>query len=227
MPDWRGIVRDRITPLRVGEKRHEDIVAELADHLEDSCEDLVRQGKSESEAVQFALSTVADWDELRLGLQCAEQEEDIMNYRVKALWLPGVCTSVLSMVLLRWFQRMSPAPPVIWVWHGTFLVLYWRWLLCLPLVGAFGAYWSRRTGGKLVERVLAASLHILVLICVMALGFCIGLVLDFHVSFSLRLVGFAVYVLAWGIAPCFLLLLGALPFLRGDAAESRRAAASH
>ena len=150
-----------------------------------------------------------------------------MNYRVKALWLPGVCTSVLSMVLLRWFQRMSPAPPVIWVWHGTFLVLYWRWLLCLPLVGAFGAYWSRRAGGKLVERVLAASLHILVLICVMALGFCIGLVLDFHVSFSLRLVGFAVYVLAWGIAPCFLLLLGALPFLRGDAAESRRAAASH
>jgi len=227
MPDWRGIVRDRLTPLRVGEKRHQDIVAELADHLEDSCEDLVRQGKSECEAVQFALSTVAGWDEVRLGIQCAEQEEDIMNYRVKVLWLPGACTSVLSMVLLRWFQGVSHAPPVIWVWHGTFLVIYWQWLLCLPLVGAFGAYWSRRTGGKLVERVLAASLHILVLTCIMALGFCIGLVLDFRVPLTLRLVGFAVYVLGWGITPCFLLLLGALPFLKQDGRESRPAAVAH
>jgi hypothetical protein len=61
----------------------------------------------------------------------------------------------------------------------------------------------------------------------MTLGFCIGLVLDSGVSFSLRLVGFAVYLLGWGIAPFFLLLLGALPFLRGDAKESRQAAASH
>jgi hypothetical protein len=225
VPDWRGIVRHRLTPLRVGEKRQEDIVADLAGHLEDLCEDLVRQGKSESEAVQFALSTVADWDELRV--RCAAQEEDVMNYRVRALWLPGACTSALSMLLLRWFQGMSPAPPVIWVWHGTFLVIYWRWLLCLPLIGAFGAYWSRRAGGQLLERVVAASLHILGLTCLMALTFCIALVIDFRVSLSLRLVGFAVYVLGWGITPCFLLLLGALPFLRGDAAESGQAAASH
>ena len=227
MPDWREIVRHRLTPLRVGEKRQEDIAAELADHLEDLCEELVQQGKSESEAVQFALSTVTDWDEVRLGIQCAEEEEDIMNYRVKALWLPGACTIALSSIFLRLFQGMSPAPPVIWVWHGTFLVLYWQWLLCLPLIGAFGAYWSRRTGGKLLERVLAASFPALGLTCVMALSFCIGLVLDFRVSLSLRLVGFAVYVLGWGITPCFLMLLGALPFLKRDTGESRPAAASH
>jgi hypothetical protein len=122
---------------------------------------------------------------------------------------------------------MSLAPPVIWVWHGTFLVIYWQWLLCLPLIGAFGAYWSRRAGGKLLERVLAASFHILGLTCVMALIFCIALVLDFRVSLSLRLVGFAVYVLGWGITPCFLLLLGALPFLKQDGRESRPAAVAH
>jgi len=51
-------------------------------------------------------------------------------------------------------------------------------------------------------------------------------VLDFRVPLSLRLVGIAVYLLGWGITPCFLLLLGALPFLRGDAAESGQVAAS-
>ena len=150
-----------------------------------------------------------------------------MNYRIKTLWLPGVCTSVLSMVLLSWFQRVVPAPPVIWLWLGTYLVVYWGWLLSLPLIGALGAYWSRRAGGKLLERVLAASLHILALTCAIALGFCIGLVLDSGVSLGFRLVGFAVYLLGWGIAPFLLVLLGALPFLRGDAAESRRAAVSH
>jgi hypothetical protein len=224
MPDWREIVRRRLTPLGLDALREEEIVAEIAGHLEDLYEDLVRQGKSESEAVQFALSTVTGWDEVRLGIQRAEQEEDIMNCRVKALWLPGVCTSALSLVLLGWWQGMLPAPPVIW---GTYRVLYWQWLLCLPLIGAFGAYWSRRAGGKLLERVLAASFPALGLTCVMVLISCAHLVFDFRVTPGLPLVAFAVYVLVWGITPCFLLLLGALPFLKRDTGESRPAAASH
>lgn len=227
MPDWRGIVRHRLTPLSVGDKRHEDIVAELANHLEDLCEDLVRQGKSEVEALKFALSAVAEWDELRREIQLAAKEEVIMHYRLKTLWLPGVCTSVLSSVLLQWFQRVSPAPPVIRLWQGTYLVIHWGWLLCLPLIGALGAYWSRRAGGKLLDRVLAASLYALALTCAMALGFCIGLVSDFGASLRLGVVGFVVDLLGWGIAPFLLLMLGALPFLRGDAAESGQAAASH
>jgi hypothetical protein len=232
VPDWPGIVRDRLTPLRVGEKRREDIIAELADHLEDLYVDLVRQGKSEVEAVQFALSTVADWDEVCREIQLAANEEVIMNYRMnyraKALWLPGICTSVLAAVLLRLLQiRSAPAPHVFWPWQDIALVLYWRWLLFLPLIGALGAYWSRRAGGKLLERVLAASLYPLGLTCVLVLAFCIALVLPDRVPLSIRLVGFAVYLLGWGVTPCSLLLLGALPFLRGDAAESRPVAASH
>ena len=101
------------------------------------------QGKSESEAVQFALSTVADWDELRLGFHPPHKEEDVMNYRVKALWVPGACTIALSGLLLRLFQGM-PRPHHLLSGYGTapILVLYWQWLLCLPLIGAFGAYWS-------------------------------------------------------------------------------------
>ena len=109
---------------------------------------------------------------------------------------------------------------------GTFLVIYWWWLLCLPLIGAIGAYWSRRTGGKLLERVLAASFPVLGLTCVMVVAFCTGSVID-RQPLSFRLVAFVVYLLGWGILPGVALLLGALPFLRGDAGESRRALVSH
>ncbi len=82
MLDWREIVRDKLTPLRVGEKRQEDIVAELAGHLDELYEDLVRQGRSEVEAVRFASSSVADWDELRREIQLAANEGGIMNHRL-------------------------------------------------------------------------------------------------------------------------------------------------
>jgi hypothetical protein len=227
MPDWREIARRRLTPLALDAKRQEEIITELANHLEDLYEDLLRQGKSEVEAVQSALSAAADWDELRRAIQHAAKEEVVMHYRLKTLWLPGVCTSVLSSVLLQWFQRVSPTPPVIRLWQGTYLIIHWGWLLCLPLIGALGAYWSRRAGGKLLDRVLAASLYALALTCAMPLGFCIGLVSDFGASLRLGLVGFVVDLLGYGIAPFLLLLLGALPFLRGHAAESQQATASH
>jgi hypothetical protein len=224
------MARRRLTPLALDAKRQEEIIVELADHLEDLYSDLVRQGKSEVEALQSALTTAADWDELRCEIQLAASEEVSMNYRVKTLWLPGACTIVLSGVILRLLQIPSaPAPHVFWVWQGMSLVLYWRWLLCLPLVGALGAYWSRRAGGKLLDRLLAASLYPLGLTCALALTFIIGLVLplDSRVPLSIKLVALGAYTVGWGIAPFIPLLLGALPFLRGDAGESRPVAASH
>jgi hypothetical protein len=222
------MARQRLTPLALEAKREEEIIMELADHLEDLYSDLVRQGKSEVEALKFALSTVADWEELRREIQLVAKEEVIMNHRVKTLWLPGVCTSALAAVLLRLLQiRSAPAPHVFWAWHGTYLVLYWRWFLFLPLIGALGAYWSRRAGGKLLDRVLAASLLIVGLTCVLAVIFCAVMLFPHGEPLSMRLVAFSLYLLGWGFAPFLLLLLGALPFLRGDAGKSRPAAASH
>jgi hypothetical protein len=204
--------------------------------LEDLYSDLVRQGKSEAEAVQFALSTAADWDELRREIQRAANEEVIMNYRLgsagkrrfKTLWLPGACTVVLSGVILRLLQiRSAPAPHIFWPQHDMALVIYWQWLLCLPLVGAIGAYWSRREGGKLVERALAASFPALAWLCFPGLFFPFVLVFQWIVHHNSLLVPSALFLLGWVVFPEAALLLGALPFFRGDAAESRPVAASH
>jgi hypothetical protein len=208
-------------------EREEEIITELAGHLEDLYEDLLRRGKPESEAAQFALSTAADWDEVRREIQVAAKEEVIMNHRVKALWLPGACTIALSGVLLRLLQGMPAAPPVTWVWHGAYLLVYWQWLLCLPLIGALGAYWSRRAGGKLLERSLAASFPALTWMGFP--GLLLPFVLVFHwiVYHDFKLVPPALFFLVgWVVLPEAALLLGASVFFRGDAAESRQAATS-
>jgi hypothetical protein len=209
-------------------KREEEIIAELAGHLEDLYKDLVRQGKPPSEAAQLALSAAADWDEVRREIQLAANEEAIMNYRVKTLWLPGACTSALSMLVLRLFQiPPAPAPHVFWPRHDIPLVIYWQWLLCLPLIGAIGAYWSQRAGGKLLERALAASFPALTWMGFP--GLLLPFVLVFHwiVYHDSLLVPSALFLLGWVVLPGASLLLGALPFFRGHAAESRPTAALH
>jgi hypothetical protein len=217
-------------------KREEEIITELAGHLEDLHEDLVRQGKSEPEALRSALNTAADWDELRREIQLSASEEVIMNYRLgpagkrrfKTLWLPGACTIALSGILLRLLQMPSaPSPHVFWPQHGMPFVFYWQWFVCLPLVGAIGAYWSRNAGGKLLERALAASSPAVAWMCFPGLILPFVLVFQWIVYHSAPLVPAALFLLGWVVLPEAALLLGALPFLRGDAADSGQAAASH
>lgn len=65
MPDWRKLVRERLTPLGLEAKRQEDIVAEISGHLEDLSDDLVRQGNPEEDAIRLALGSISDWNDLR------------------------------------------------------------------------------------------------------------------------------------------------------------------
>jgi len=228
MPDWQRLARRRLTPLALDSAREDEIVAELAGHLEDLYADMVRQGTPEEEAVQSALSAAADWDELRREIQRATNEEIIMNYRVKTLWLPGACTIALSGIVLRLLQIPSaPAPHVFWLRQGPPLIVYWQWFVCLPLVGAVGAYWSRRAGGKLLERALAVSFPVLGPMGLPMLILPFMLIFRWLVHRDALLVPSALLLLIWVVLPEAALLVGALPFFRGAADESRPAAASH
>jgi hypothetical protein len=228
MPDWQRLARRRLTPLALDSARENEIVAELAGHLEDLYEDSVRQEKSEAEAVELALSAAADWGELRRKIQLAANEEVSMNYRVKTLWLPGACTIALSGIVLRLLQIPSaPIPRVLWPWHSTELVIYWWWLLSLPVIGAIGAYWSRHAGGRFLERAVAVSLPALAMVCLPLLMFPFVLVYDLIRHYSFPFVPMALLLLGWGVLPEAALLVGALPFLRGRVANTEPAPASH
>jgi hypothetical protein len=229
MPDWRATARKRLGPLALEAKRQEEIVLELAGHLEDLYSDALRQGRSHTEALQSAFSAASDWDTLRREIEFAVNEEGSMNYRVKTLWLPGACTIALSGMVLRLLQIPSaPVPRVLWPWHSSELVIYWWWLLSLPVIGAIGAYWSRHAGGRFLERALAVSLPALGMVCLPLLMFPFVLVYDLIHFHSFPFVPMAILLFGWGVLPEAALLAGGLPFFRrAGSTQPGRAVPSH
>src|SRR5213080_2524183 len=101
MPDWRELVSKGLSDLKLGAGEKEEVHAELAEHLEETYKALRARGLPEQAATQQTLAQVADWQDLRRKIQIARtMKENIMNDRVRQLWLPGFITLVLTMCLL-------------------------------------------------------------------------------------------------------------------------------
>ncbi|HEY6384674.1 MAG TPA: permease prefix domain 1-containing protein, partial [Candidatus Acidoferrum sp.] len=65
MRDWEALVKLRLAGLALEPEETTEVIAEVAEHLEDTCEEMLRQGLTEEEAVRRALSQVGDWKDLR------------------------------------------------------------------------------------------------------------------------------------------------------------------
>ena len=97
MPDWRELVGKGLSDLKLGAGEKEEVHAELAEHLEETYKALRARGLPEQAAIQQTLAQVADWQDLRRKIQIARTvKENIMNDRVRQLWLPGLLTFALS-----------------------------------------------------------------------------------------------------------------------------------
>jgi hypothetical protein len=57
MPDWQKLVREQLAGLNRGHEEEDEVIAELAGHLEETYEALRRDGLPELEAVHRALSS--------------------------------------------------------------------------------------------------------------------------------------------------------------------------
>src|ERR1700685_2760409 len=97
MPDWNGLVRERMESLGLSPAEKEDIVSELANHLEDCCEELRAQGHCKSEAIERSLEQVADWPSLSRKIRRAKRKAEMMNNRTKTFWIPGLVGLAASM----------------------------------------------------------------------------------------------------------------------------------
>ena len=60
MADWQELVRQRLSGLALDAGEKEEVHAELAAHLEETCENFVQRGLPEEEAVRHTLSQVED-----------------------------------------------------------------------------------------------------------------------------------------------------------------------
>jgi len=64
MPDWEKLVSDRLAQLALEERERQEVIAELAGHLEEIYEGSRGKGASHDEAIRRALQQVDDWKKL-------------------------------------------------------------------------------------------------------------------------------------------------------------------
>jgi hypothetical protein len=147
MRDWQVIVEQRLGRLALEPEEKTEVVAEVAAHLEDVCEEMLRQGMTEEEAVRRALANAGDWRDLRRKILAAKKKEFVMQKRLRQLWIPGFLSLILCLLFQAALQRLGLPPRIVWSGPSA-PVLYMPWLAALPFFGALAAYVSSRAGGS-------------------------------------------------------------------------------
>lgn len=225
MRDWNDLVRERLGVLGAAHEQEEErgeVVAELAGHLEDSYEALRAEGVCESVAIARAFDEVADWPALARSVSRAKREPGVtyeMNGRSRQLWLPGLASLTAGNLLLMALSCASQQPASVaerstaWFPGLALMVAYMPWLAAQPLVGALGAWLSRRAGGGRAMRLCAGLFPSFVMLGCWGLFVPVSAAIERH-SWAMRHpLYLALGAFTW-VAPAMMgLLLGSLPFL--------------
>jgi hypothetical protein len=208
MRDWNSLVEQRLGNLKLPEAQREEVVAELAAHLEDLGEEKSEQEVFKQEPTATALYETTDWSRLTRNIQNAKQEPFFMNNRSRSFWLPALVTffsmqiSWAILVRTSLYERMSSSSV-----HPLFVFLG-----ALPFFGALGAYLSRRGGGNRVVRMAVGVFPSVAMFCLMALIFPVGLLVD-QPSVSAHWARICISILIAAVVSGLALLVGTLPFL--------------
>jgi hypothetical protein len=215
MRDWEATVRERLGGLSLETEDGSEVVAELAAHLEETFEQLRRQGVPEESARERALSQVKDWQDLRRRIQTARRKEDVMTDRVKQVWLPGLLTLFLSMMMLMAIEFFGPQPLFVsasgWRMTAPVAVIYVPWLVSMLLIGAIGAYLAGRAGASPRVTLLSILFPILPYSIFFVIWIPVSLLLDDYVGHNTMRSALLMGLVAWVVLPGVALLAGGLP----------------
>lgn len=227
MLDWKGLVQHKLGSLALNAAQEDEVVSELATHLQEHYEVLLRSGLCEDEAARRVVIQAGDWKQLRYRIQKTKREDTNMTDRVKQFWLPGFLTLLLSMVFLMVIQFIGPRPLVVdphgWRMMAPMAVIYVPWLLSLLLIGAMGSYLASRAGASRRTMFVSTVFPVLPYLALFIIAFPVSLILDDHAAHNIMYEALLMGLLAWVVLPGVALLSGGLPvqFLR-----TRRTAAS-
>jgi hypothetical protein len=207
MPDWSTWVRERLGSLHLPRGTEDEIVRELAAHLEDLYEEQIARGMNESEASERALDR-ATWGGLAKNIERIKRKEEVMNNRTRHLWLPGLASLIAASVLLLLEIRLGIRDSFV---HLPLAVTaIFPWLGNMLLCGGVAAYLSRRGGGTRLARLSSALFPAGVFFVCFCLVFVARL---FEADPFITLSAFAITACNWVLFPGLALLAGAWPFL--------------
>ncbi len=206
MHDWKGVVSKNLRTLGLEPEQSEEVIAEVAAHLEDIYAECRTQGMSDSMAFQVCTRQVAEAEKIVRTVE--RTKEGLMNYRTKTLWLPGLVTLAAASILLAILQQVSSFQPKIFWVQGEALGVDLRWLMQLPICGATGAYLSRRAGAKRLTCLVAGIFPAIIMVGSFCLFFPVGLVQrNSFISHHLLYLGLS--MLDWTVLPGSALFVGA------------------
>jgi hypothetical protein len=227
MHDWEALVRERVASISLEPEELREVIAELAGHLEETFEQLRRQGVTEEDAVERTFSQVKNWQSLSRKIQIARSKENIMTDRVKQFWLPGFLMLFLSIILLTVIQFIGPKPLFVsmqgWRMTAPVAVIYVPWLLSLPPIGAIGAYLASRAGASQRAMLLSIVFPVMPHFIFFLVALPVALILDDHIAHNVMVSALLMGVVAWVVLPGVALLAGGLPV---QILKSRRSAAA-
>lgn len=227
MPDWQKLVCQHLSGLTLDSEEKEEVQAELAAHLEETYEALVKEDVIETEAIQRALALAGDWNELQQKIYSARGRKETMTNRVTQLWLPGLATFWLSGGILALMQILG-LKPWIFARDGKLPVaeVYFPWLIVLPLIGALGAYLSWRAGGSQRAILLSIVFPVLPFLTSILAVLPVSLIFDRFIAHNVAPMSLIMALLGWVLAPGVALLAGGLPMqlFLSRRLESRRVA---
>jgi hypothetical protein len=211
MPDWEELVRRHLSDLALDPAEKDEIRAELAAHLEDAYESMLRDGISNSEAAKRTLCLASDWQDLQRKITLARSGKDIMTNRVTQLWLPGLAAFVLSGGILALMQMLHLKAWIL-TKNGdlTIAVLYVWWLMLLPLVGAVGAYLSWRAGGSPRAILLSIVFPVLPFLAAILVALPLSLILEKFIVHNIGPMSLIFALFGWVLVPAAALFAGGL-----------------
>src|SRR5258707_14541790 len=145
MRNWEAIVERQLNGLALEPAESTEVIAELAAHLAETCEEFRKQGMTEEEAARRTLSQVEDWQKLSRLIRKARKKENVMTNRVKQFWLPSLLTLFLSMGLLMLIQSLGPNPWIAarrsgWSLTSPVSLIFLPGMLLVPSIRAVGRY---------------------------------------------------------------------------------------
>jgi hypothetical protein len=116
-PDWKKAVRERMAES--SRLCKQDVIDELASHLDDVYEEARARGAHEPEASQLALQEVDDWSVLAAEIARAKSKEDsmnqtTMNQRTKTVLLPAIAILFAVGLVLLFLDRAAVLQRLIW-----------------------------------------------------------------------------------------------------------------
>lgn len=115
MPDWRQIAQEKLTASDLTPAQRDQVVRELASHLEECYEQALSAGHEEQAACAYALEEVPDWNALGADISRATQESHFMNHRTKTVWLPGIAILFAIGLVLVFLDRAAVLQRLIWL----------------------------------------------------------------------------------------------------------------